>query len=107
MPSKTLLVLANSFKHVPSRCVAGREVLDEGDEYSLDGWVRPVSNHGEGELSFRERSVGNREVRIFDFVTIPLAKPVNDPTQPENWLIRKAANWIVGALRRGGIRIRP
>jgi hypothetical protein len=60
MTTKRILVLANSTKHHPMRCVAGREVLGEaGCITQWGGWVRPVSRHDEGALSLGERRVLN------------------------------------------------
>lgn len=50
MVIKKIVILANSVKHNPGRCVAGREVLDNGASGRVCGWMRPVSSEGEGEL---------------------------------------------------------
>ncbi|HWN94265.1 MAG TPA: hypothetical protein VNT99_04475 [Methylomirabilota bacterium] len=56
MISKRILVLANSTKHHPMRCVAGRELIEEGGGKSRwGGWIRPVSAHDEGALNSGER----------------------------------------------------
>jgi hypothetical protein len=56
MISKRILVLANSTKHHPMRCVAGRELIAEETGKSPWGsWIRPVSNHDEGALDVSER----------------------------------------------------
>jgi hypothetical protein len=48
--TKRIVVLANSVKHDPGRCIAGREII-QADAGSRPGsWVRPVSSIGEGEL---------------------------------------------------------
>lgn len=49
--TKTILVLANSIKKYPSRCVAGIEmILDEG-VYKFVNWIRPVDpGQNEGAL---------------------------------------------------------
>jgi hypothetical protein len=94
MPIKRVLVLANSWKH-QLRCVAGREVIDVGaGKYKLGRWVRPVAGSGRGELNLAERSQTNdREAQVFDFVEMPLAAPVGDPLQPENWTIVGPRSW--------------
>ena len=33
--TKRIIVLANSMKHAPSRCIAGREIIDEENTYSI------------------------------------------------------------------------
>jgi hypothetical protein len=53
MELKTVVILANSIKKKPGRCIAGREVSQSGTSVSLGPWVRPVSPDGEafeGEL---------------------------------------------------------
>ena len=51
MPVKTVLILANSVRHAPNACVAGREVIDEGGERHFGDWVRPISMHGESRFA--------------------------------------------------------
>ena len=95
MISKRILVLANSTKHHPMRCVAGRELIDEGGGTSRwGGWIRPVSAHDEGALNSGERCLaGTVEPKPLDVVRVPLAAPENSPLQPENWLILKGEVW--------------
>jgi hypothetical protein len=51
---KRLVILANSIKHLTGACIAGREIVSDGIAYHLGDWIRPVSDHGEGELAPRE-----------------------------------------------------
>lgn len=91
MEYKRILVLANSFKH-HARCVAGRELYADG---TPGPWIRPVSNHGEGELLPHEMQLSTgRQVEVFQYVSIPLRRYANDRLQPENWLIHGAGNWL-------------
>ncbi len=91
MDRKRILVLANSFKH-QARCVAGREVNADG---SLGPWIRPISNHGEGELLLHEtRLAAGGQVEVLQRVEMPLVRHAADPFQPENWLIHGAGNWL-------------
>ncbi len=93
---KRILVLANSTKHHPMRCVAGRELIDEaGGEHQWGGWIRPVSNHDEGALNFNERRLAaGGDPKPLDIVRLPLEAPENNRLQPENWLIHKSEAWI-------------
>jgi hypothetical protein len=96
MLRKTLLVLANSFKR-SERCVAGRELVPAADgSLHLGPWVRPVSGHDEGELSFIERVTRNTnlEVGVGDVVEVSLDRPTNEPEQPENWLLWQNGDWM-------------
>lgn len=96
MPVKTVLILANSVRHLPNACVAGREVMDQAGQRSFGAWIRPVSAHGEGELSLQERTTSpGREVRVLDIVRMSLGNPVADPLQPENWQHGGALPWEV------------
>ena len=95
MISKRLLVLANSTKHHPMRCVAGRELLGEvGGIVQWGGWIRPVSSHDEGALNSGERCLaGGIDPKPLDIVRTVLDAPTNDPLQPENWMINKGGIW--------------
>ena len=95
MISKRLLVLANSTKHYPMRCVAGRELLAEvGGTIQWGGWIRPVSSHDEGALNSAERCLaGAADPKPLDVVRVTLDAPTNDPLQPENWVIHKGGPW--------------
>lgn len=96
---KTVLVLANSVRSDPSRCVAGREVI--GDRFGR--WVRPVSTNGCGEVSYRERTLTNgNEVAVLDVVRMPLTGRVADELQPENWAITGERTWTL--VRRAHFR---
>jgi len=95
MITKRILVLANSTKHHPKSCVAGRELLGEGSgEAKWGGWIRPVSNHDEGALDFVERRLTDtKDPKPFDVVQLPLYASENNPLQPENWLIQPGQAW--------------
>lgn len=95
MISKRILVLANSTKHHPMRCVAGRELIDEGGGKSRwGGWIRPVSTHDEGALNSGERRLADKaDPKPLDVVRVTLEAPENSPLQPENWLIHQDEVW--------------
>lgn len=92
--TKLMLVLANSIKHWPCTCIAGREIEPSGSSYSIGPWIRPVSTHGEGELSLSESCLPNgKQPTVMDFVEVHLDKQIEDPLQPENWLIDTSNGW--------------
>ena len=93
---KRILVLANSTKHHPKSCVAGRELMDEGSRQTRwGGWVRPISNHDEGALDFVERRLsGSNDPKPLDVLRLALSAPENSPLQPENWLIQPGRPWV-------------
>ncbi len=92
--SKHFLILANSIKHYPSVCIAGREISSTGKRYEVGSWIRPVSNHHEGALAPSETLLKQkRQPRVFDFVEIGLSQKCDDPLQPENWLIELGNTW--------------
>ena len=95
MASKRILVLANSTKHHPMRCVAGRELIDEGGgKTRWGGWIRPVSAHDEGALHSGERCLADAaDPKPLDVVRVPLDVQENSPLQPENWLVHKGEVW--------------
>ena len=95
MISKRILVLANSTKHHPMRCVAGRELIDVGGGKSRFGvWLRPVSSHDEGALNAGERRLADAaDLKPLDIVQVPLSAAENNLLQPENWLIQPGQPW--------------
>jgi hypothetical protein len=86
MITKRILVLANSTKHHPKSCVAGRELLGDGSvETKSGGWIRPVSNHDEGALDLVERRLTDtKDPKPLDVVQLALSVSENNPPQPEN-----------------------
>jgi hypothetical protein len=95
MVTKRILVLANSVKHYPNTCVAGREILErEQSGRKYGGWIRPVSNHDEGAVSISERRLVNgTDPTPFDIIHVPCSTAQNNPLQPENWLIQAGQTW--------------
>lgn len=93
--TKRIIVLANSVKHAPGRCIAGRELLpNPASTASLGQWIRPVSTVGEGQLYAHHYSIqGGGPVRLFDIFDIPLKGFCADPVQSENWLIDDSTPW--------------
>lgn len=91
---KQIVVLANSVKHDPGRCIAGREITNENDDSDIGPWVRPVSRIGEGELyphhfTLEDRSLPN----VLDVIEIHVDAPDTDQTQPENWYVAEGRVW--------------
>ena len=91
---KRIVVLANSFKY-QGRCVAGKELSSDGNGNLIVGpWVRPVTDSLNGELSFQDfRLDRNSEPRLVDIVDVPVVEQVDDPIQPENWLVAAGIPW--------------
>ena len=91
---KHVFVLANSIKHYPAVCVAGREIISGSGEYSIGPWIRPISTAGEGELQPREiADKSGRPPQVLNFVEVPLSRPAKDLLQPENWFIEPGEEW--------------
>jgi hypothetical protein len=85
---KRIVVLANSVKHDPGRCIAGREISSEVGVIEIGHWVRPVSTIGEGELYRRHFVLQDGNVpQPFDVIEVYVDAPGADATQPENWFI--------------------
>lgn len=92
--TKHILVLANSIKHWPGVCIAGREIRSGESGYKIGHWIRPVSSHGEGELSPGETLLTNgSQPRVMDFIEVSLTNRGTDPLQPENWFIASGTRW--------------
>src|SRR3569832_2044862 len=94
MPTKTLLILANSLKK-GGRCIAGREVLFyPNGSWHFGKWIRPVSHHGSGELAPEETKRNDGTVvQVLEFADVSLHSSQNDPSQPENWFITGPHCW--------------
>lgn len=94
MPTKTLVVLANSIKK-GGRCIAGREITPDG---ALGDWVRPVCPDGEGSegalMPARHcRLEDGGMPQVLDVARVPLTRGRNDPGQPENGEVEPTAPW--------------
>lgn len=86
---RTLLVLASSRKN-NAFCVAGREWTQTG----FGPWLRPVSGHGKGELSFAELRMDSGQVaRVGDVVRVPFGHAVPDGAQQENLAVLPNRAW--------------
>ena len=52
--TKILLVLANSIKKYPDRCVAGLEMIPRDGNFIMGKWIRPVDlSQPEGAIPFQ------------------------------------------------------
>jgi hypothetical protein len=101
--TKRIVILANSIRHAPCRCVAGREVVSDRPPVMFGPWVRPVSAHGDGELFEPEIKLEDgAQPAILDVVDVPLDGPRPLPHQPDNWLIQRRGQWRkVGRMSAG------
>ena len=80
---KRVVCLANSRK-LAGRCVAGRKWIDGRP----GGWIRPVSNRENQEVSEYERQYEDgSDPRVLDIVDVPLLEPRPLDHQTENWLL--------------------
>lgn len=93
---KTIVCLANSIKHDPGRCVAGR--VFDGTHFGE--WVRPVSIRPQGEISVQERQCSEgSEPGVLDVLAIQFIGPRPDNHQQENHVIDPDTRWRkVGSL---------
>ena len=93
MPVKRVHILANSVKN-SQHCIAGRELIERHGRRSFGEWIRPVSRHGEGELSSSDcRFPSGQTPKIFDVVDIPVEEYGGSGSQPENWFIDPHQQW--------------
>lgn len=90
MPSEDILVLASSKKH-GGRCVAG--INRSGD------WIRPVSGGHHG-LFFAQCGVDGRWPALLDVVRFGYERRLEDPAQPENFLIDGSPWELCGQVSR-------
>ena len=94
---KRMVCLANSRK-LSGRCVAGIEIDEDGKRV---GWIRPVSDRPEREVSEYERQYPDgSDPRVLDIIDVPLLKPLPHEYQQENWLLNPGSRWKrVGLMR--------
>jgi hypothetical protein len=87
---KRIVCLANSRK-MSGRCIAGKELLSDGRP---GGWIRPVSDRENEEVSEYERQYEDgSDPRVLDVIDVPVldARPKN--YQRENWLLNPDYYW--------------
>ena len=100
MPTKRVLVLANSLKKDPGRCIAGVEVTTQNAP-RRGQWLRPISqDQAEGELLPQHRKVKDgAEIRPLDIVSVPVTENAQNHAHPEDWFVTTDNPWeIVAAL---------
>ena len=87
---KRMVCLANSRK-MSGRCVAGREILSDGQ---FGGWFRPVSAREGEEVSERERQYADGgDPRLLDVIDVPVLGARPTLHQRENWLLDPERRW--------------
>lgn len=90
---RRFVVLANSHKNIPGRCLAGR-LLDADDRPGA--WIRPVSNRPGGEvLAEHVLTPGGTAIDLLHVVQVPLERHLASRTHPEDWLIAANEPWRV------------
>ncbi|MFN0135109.1 MAG: dual OB domain-containing protein [Phycisphaerae bacterium] len=88
---RRFVVLANSHKNIPGRCLAGR-LLEDNDRPGA--WIRPVSNRPGGEvLSEHVLTPGGAAFDLLHVVRVPLDRHIASRTHPEDWLIAAGEPW--------------
>ena len=87
--TKSIICLANSRK-LNGKCIAGLEF----ENRQVGGWIRPVSNNPNGELSSSDTAMENGdEPKLLDILKIPLVEPRQYGFQTENHLIDDRYYW--------------
>jgi len=96
-----ILVLANSIRKHPCRCIAGREVVST-NPFVFGPWVRPVSRKSAGELTQFERQLPDgTDPRLLDIIAVPVDETTGEPDQPENHYISGQPWKRVGRVHPG------
>lgn len=88
--NRTFICLANSIKHHPSRCIAGKEWSAAG----AGPWLRPVAAYGidEGAISPNtSRLADGTQPQLLDVIEVSFERAVPHGCQVENHLINGGA----------------
>ncbi len=84
-----IVCLANSRK-LSGRCIAGRI----WSKSSIGGWVRPVSERHEREVSEYERQYADgSDPKLLDIIEIQMLRAQPEGYQTENWLLDSEYYW--------------
>lgn len=87
--TKRIVCLANSRK-LHGRCVAGVELAGS----RAAGWIRPVSDRENQEVSEYERQYRDgSDPRLLDIIDVPLLEHRPKGSQQENWLLDPERYW--------------
>ena len=87
---KRVICLANSRKR-NGRCIAGKELWSGG---RVGGWIRPVSDREDEEVSEEERHYEDgSEPRVLDVIDVPIVEARPKLYQRENWLLDPRYKW--------------
>lgn len=90
-----ILILAKSIRN-SHYCIAGRIAQKKPDSniWQIGKWIRPISEHGEGEVSGEDcMCEGGNPPFVWDVVEIPLKDNANVKHQPENYFLDTSRKW--------------
>ncbi|MFO7535842.1 MAG: hypothetical protein R6X19_09215 [Kiritimatiellia bacterium] len=90
---KVFATLANSVRR-GGHCIAGREITDRDGKKFWGPWIRPVSQHGEGEVSSHGCLCDDGvPPAVLDIVEVSLSAKQESAHQPENYFIDASVRW--------------
>jgi hypothetical protein len=88
------VVLANSVKHHPNRCIAGRVVTQKQGRSMLGPWIRPVGDPPEAGLApSASKYEDGCQPGILDVVEMRCRPCGNNHCQPENHSLEPGSAW--------------
>jgi hypothetical protein len=92
--SKAIVILANSVRS-GHRCVAGKELIRDGDAWEVGPWIR-LTDPGTKDGSVRyelTRCRGGEEIGVLDVVEVSMQGPVGHEDHPEDWFVDTSQRW--------------
>lgn len=92
--TKEIVVLANSIRE-ENRCIAGKELFPNGDNYKIGPWIRlsEQTTKGGAVKSSTANIPGHGKARPLDIIKAVVESNCNNPDHPEDWLLQPGQPW--------------
>jgi hypothetical protein len=91
---KNIVVLANSIRD-DNRCVAGKELILNGNQYDIGPWIRlsEAATKGGAVNPNTTKIAGRGYIRPLDIIRVSVESNCNNPDHPEDWWLQAGKPW--------------